>query len=222
MNFESIVDHAKKYLEKCIITGEIRPGQRIKEEEIASKLEISRPPIREAFKMLEAEGLVLRKPRKGAFVPEITAKDIWEIYTLKMVLYGLASELVVDKISDKEIQYMENIAKKMEECVRKEPPDIIKYQSLNDAFHLVTIDVVGNDRLKKIILSLNNQLHRFSYKSLADRSHLKSSLRYHQKILAAIKNKNKDLAETLTKEHAMMGLKIHQAMAKTENHEVIR
>ena len=75
---------------------------------------------------------------------------------------------------------------------------------------------MGNERLKKIILSLNNQLHRLSYKSLADRSHLKSSLRYHQKILDAIKNKDQDLAEALTKEHAMKGLEIHQSMAKTE------
>ncbi len=81
----SIVDYAKNFIEQCIVTGELSPGQRIKEEEIAKKLEISRPPVREAFKILEAEGLIRRNPRRGVFVTEITSKDVWEIYTLKMV-----------------------------------------------------------------------------------------------------------------------------------------
>lgn len=223
MSIESIVEYAKKYLERCIIKGRLLPGQQIKEEGIASKLKISRPPIREAFKMLEGEGLIHRKARKGVFVSEITYKDIWELYTLKMALYGIVSNFAIDKISEREISDLKKIVQKMEECVEKKHPDIIKYQILNDKFHIKIIDIIGHTRIKKIILCLNNQLHRFSYKSLTERSHLLSSYQYHRKILEAMENKNKDLAERLTREHITKGLEVLQRVLKKEggHHAVI-
>ena len=94
MHIESITDLAKRHIQVWIIKGEYQPGQQIKEEEIAARLDISRPPVREAFKMLEAEGLVVRKPRRGVYVTEMTGKDVWEAYTLKAALYELALEPV--------------------------------------------------------------------------------------------------------------------------------
>ena len=87
LRVESIVDSARKYLETCIIRGEYKPGQQVKEQEVASSLGISRPPIREAFKILEAEGFLRREPRRGVFVSDLTGIDISEIYTLKIALY---------------------------------------------------------------------------------------------------------------------------------------
>jgi len=75
MKVESIADLAKRHIELWIIKGEYKPGQKLKEEEISVRLGISRPPTREAFKSLEAEGLVVRKPRRGVFVTEMTEKE---------------------------------------------------------------------------------------------------------------------------------------------------
>ena len=70
MKVESLTDIAKRYLEKWIVTDNLKPGQQLKEDEIASKLGISRPPMREAFKALESEGPIIKKPIKGIFIIE--------------------------------------------------------------------------------------------------------------------------------------------------------
>jgi DNA-binding GntR family transcriptional regulator len=211
MKIKSIVDHTVKYLEDMIITGKIGPGQRIKEEEVSSQLGISRPPVREAFKILEAEGLIKREPRRGVFVSKINGTDIWEIYTLKIALYSLAVTLAIDKINNKGIEKLEVIVEQMEEISNNETdPDIIKYEELNNQFHETTAHIAGHARLKKIIQSLNNQIKRVSYRSFSRKNHLKSSGRYHRQILEAVKVKDKELAEQLTREHIIKGLEVHR------------
>ena len=103
MKIESLVDLAKRHIQLWIIKGEYQPGERLKEEEISARLDISRPPVREAFKFLEAEGLVIRKPRRGVFVSEMTAKDVWEAYTLKATLYEMAMELAMDNMTVRKV-----------------------------------------------------------------------------------------------------------------------
>lgn len=213
MKIKSIVDHTSKYLEDMIIKGKLRPGQRIKEQEISSKLGISRPPIREAFKILEAEGLVRRKPRRGVFVSEVTKNDIWEIYTLKIALYTLAVTLAIDRICDNDIEKLEKIVAQMEMIVNDDSsPDIIKYEELNNLFHETTTIIAGHGRLKKMVQSLNNQIKRVSYRSFTKEGHLKSSCRYHRQILEAIKARDRVLAEQLTKEHIVKGLEVHKEL----------
>jgi DNA-binding GntR family transcriptional regulator len=216
MEIDSVVDRTKQYLEERIITGELFPGQQIKEEEIASRLEISRPPIREAFKILETEGLITKKPRCGVFVSEIREKDIWEIYTLKVALYGLATSLAIDNITEEGIGRLENVIQLMGKCVEKEPPDLIEYQDLNETFHLMMTGIAGHGRLKRITATLNNQIKRFSYKSLGEKEHLLSSYQNHKRILGAIRNRDKELAEKITREHILNGMKVLQKIFATQ------
>ena len=128
MKIESIVDLAKRHMELWIIKGEYVPGQKLKEEEIAVRLGISRPPIREAFKALETEGLVVRKPRRGVFVTEMTAKDVWEAYTLKAVLYEMATGLAMETITANQISELDEVVQQMEACVETESVDLLQYQ----------------------------------------------------------------------------------------------
>jgi DNA-binding GntR family transcriptional regulator len=222
MRIKSLVDYAKQYIESGIVKGSFHPGQQIKEQQIASHLGFSRPPIREAFKILETEGLITRKPNRGVFVSEIDGKDIWEIYTLKMALYSLAARLAIEKISDRGIRRLEREVEKMEECVRKHPPDLIKYQTLNEKFHNMTIEIAGHERLKRIAAGLQNQVKRLSYKSLADRSHLLSSCRYHRQILEAMKRKDEDATERLNREHILRGLHVLQRLFRAEEESIPR
>ena len=211
IQLQSLVDHTSKYLEDMIIKGKLKPGQRIKEKDVSSQLGISRPPVREAFKILEAEDLIKREPRRGVFVSEINGNDIWEIYTLKIALYSLAVTLAIDKISNKDIEKLEGLVEQMEEISNNETdPDIIKYEELNSQFHETTANIACHSRLKKIIQSLNNQIKRISLRSFSKKSHLKSSGVYHRKIFEAVKAKDKDLAEQLTKEHIIKGFEVHR------------
>lgn len=203
MKIESITDIARRHIQDWIVTGQFLPGKQLKEEEIAQRLGISRPPVREALKALEATGLVLRKPRRGVFVPEMTQKDMWEIYTLKATLYEMAVGLAMKAITEKEIKELESFVRKMESCVKNEPFNVLQYQRLHRDFHNVIMEIAGNNRLKTIASYLHNQVTMFSYKTLQDKDHLRSSLRYHWKILDAIKNKKTSLACRLMKEHVL-------------------
>ena len=208
MKIESIADIAKRSIQEWVVTGHFQPGKQIKEEEISQRLGISRPPVREALKMLEAAGLVFRKPRCGVFVPEMTEKDMWEVYTLKATLYEMATGLAMDVISDKEIRKLESYVQKMEVCVEKEPFDVLRYQDLHKTFHNSIMVIGGNDRLRTFASNLHNQVTLFSYKSLQDRNHLHSSLRYHREIVNAMKNKDKSLACRMMKEHVLNALDV--------------
>jgi DNA-binding GntR family transcriptional regulator len=207
MKLESIVDRTVKRLEDMIIKGKLLPGQQVKEQEIADRLGVSRPPVREAFKLLEAEGLVRREPRRGVFVAELSDGDIREIYTLKTALYTLAVTLAIEKLTPAGLEKLEKIVGQMEALVHgRERPDIIRYEELNHLFHETTAHIAGHGRLKKIQQSINKEVMRMAYRSLADRRHLERSCRYHRDILAAIKAGDKARAEALTREHVQKGM----------------
>ena len=206
MKVESIADLAREYIQLWIIKGEYKPGRQLKEEEIASRLAISRPPVREAFKVLEAEGLVVHRPRRGVFVTEMTGKDVWEAYTLKAALYELAIALAMEIISEPQITELEALVQQMENCVDLQPVDLLRYQEHHQNFHDQIILISGHDRLKKISASIHNQVSRFSYKSLQDQDHLTASVRYHQKIVKAIKAGDKVTAGRLMKAHVLEAL----------------
>ncbi len=217
MKIKSIVDHTAKVLEDMIIKGKLKPGQKVKEQEISTRLGISRPPLREAFKILEAAGLIRREPRRGVFVSELQDRDIWEIYTLKLALYTLGVTLAMDKITNGEVEKLEKVVVQMENSVHADgSPDVMKYEELNNLFHEMTANIAGHARLKKIQQSLNNQIKRIAYRSFADRKHLEVSCRYHRRILDAIKAKDKAGAERLTREHILRGLEVQEKMSKKE------
>ena len=216
MNIESIADLAKRHIEVWIIKGDYQPGQQIKEEEIAARLDISRPPVREAFKMLEAEGLVVRKPRRGVYVTEMTDKDVWEAYTLKAALYEMAIELAMESISENQINELDSVVRQMENCVENEPVDLLQYQRHHQSFHDLIMMISGHDRLKRISASIHNQVCRFSYKSLQRKDHLESSVSYHRKMIDAIRGKDKVSACRLMKEHVLDALNVLLSLPELE------
>jgi DNA-binding GntR family transcriptional regulator len=222
MKIESIVDLAKRHMELWIIKGEYEPGQKLKEEEIAMRLGISRPPIREAFKALETEGLVVRRPRRGVFVTEMTAKDVWEAYTLKAALYEMATGLAMDTISVNQINELDAVVQQMEACIKMEPVDLLHYQEYHQNFHHKIMIFSSHSRLKKISVSIHNQVGRFSYKSLQNKSHLQSSVCYHRQIINAMKARDKTLACRLMKEHVLDALNVLLSMPELQEEETGR
>ena len=212
MKTESIVDQAGRHIREWIVTGEFKPGEQIKEEDISQRLEISRPPVREALKMLEATGLVLRKPRRGVFVPHLTKRDVWEIYTLKATLYELALALAMDSISSPQTGELEAFVQEMEIHLQEDPVDLLQYQEIHKAFHNSIMSIAGNTRLKTLASNLHNQVTPFSYKSLQQKGHMLSSVQYHRRIVEPIKQKDKTLACGLMKEHVLNALTVLSEM----------
>ena len=212
MKTESLVDLAKRTLQLWIVKGEYRPSQKLKEEEIATRLGISRPPVREAFKALEVEGLVVRKPRRGVFVTEMTGKDVWEAYTLKASLYELSADLAADRITPQHIRALRRIVAEMEAAVGSRPVDLLRYQQLHEHFHGIIMEAAGNRRLKKFSDSLHNQVSRFSYRSLQNQAHLAASVDYHRRIVAALARSDREQACRLMKKHVLEALDVLMKM----------
>ena len=218
---DSIVDRACQHIQEWIVTGRFKPGEQIKEENISQRLEISRPPVREALKMLEAMGLVVRKPRRGVFVPLLTRKDVWEIYTLKATLYELATELAMDVITDIQVRELETLVEKMERIVSEDPVDILRYQKHHQGFHSRLMGIAGNGRLNAFAANLHNQVTPFSYKSLQQKNHLPASVRYHRKIIDAIKTGDRLSACRLMKRHVLDALLVFRDMQDAVWDEVL-
>jgi DNA-binding GntR family transcriptional regulator len=203
MKVKSLTDMTRDYIENLIVTNAFTPGQQIKEDDIAERLGVSRPPIREAFKALEEQGLVVRKPRRGAFVPEMTEKDVREIYMLKASLYSLATSLAMDRFSDRDRKTLSAIVHRMAQIAGTDDCDILKYQKIHQKFHVMIMEVAGNQRLFNFASNLHKQIRRFSYQTLHYREHLDTSCVYHEQILQKIVDKDKENACRLMKDHVM-------------------
>ncbi len=206
MNMPSITDRVKGFIEEAIFNGEYEPGRRIKEEQVASALQVSRPPVREAFKLLEAEGLVVRKPRCGIFVAEINEEAAWEIYTLKAELYVFSLRLAVPRLQPADIERMGRLADAMDACTTTDPPDIAAYQALNADFHNIHIHAARHVRLKEMIQRLHNQVRYFSCASLSNPHHLETSCDFHRRIFDALRRSDAEAAIYLTRAHVLAAL----------------
>ncbi len=216
MKVESLADMVTHYIEELIIKNELKPGEQIKEGDMANRFDISRPPIREAFKTLEAEGLIIKKSRKGVFVVEMNKNDLWEVYTLKAVLYESALDSAMQTMTDLQIDDLQSIVNRMEACVLSDPADIRNYQKLHSAFHLKIMEMAGNQRLKKIASSLHKQISRFSYQTLHDQQHLYKSSEYHKQIIAMVAEKNREKACKIMKEHVLDAMNFLLDLSETD------
>lgn len=201
MEVASLADLVTTRIRDLIITGGFKPGQQLKEEELCEVFGISRPPIREAFKTLEANGLVIRRPRRGVIVAEFTAKDVEEVYTIVAMLYQKATDMAIRVITDHYLDLLESHIETMAKSVSIDPPELREYQAAHTAFHETIMEVAGNERMKAMEKQLRYQISIFSYKSLQDRDHLLSSLDYHRRILEAIRKKDREEALVLVEEH---------------------
>lgn len=213
----SLVDHAKGELEELILKGRLKPGQRIGEQEVAGIIGISRPPLREALKLLEAEGLVVRIPRKGAFVVELTEKDIWEIYTLKSALFGAATELAMASPDGSWLDDLGACAEQMEVVARSDHPTVETYQDVHAAFHDIILEHAANDRLTRLASTLHRPVQIISLQSLADIDHLRSSCEYHRAIYEAMRADDVRQAVRLTHDHVMFALDRLLKMRSTDD-----
>jgi len=203
----SLADLVTTRIRELIITGDFKSGQQLKEDELCKMFAVSRPPIREAFKTLEANGLVMRKPRKGVFVSEFTVKDVKEVYTIVAMLYCKATEMAMEEgVTDHHLKLLASHIDTMKKCTTSDPPNLIDYQSAHRAFHEVIMDLADNERMKQLEKQLRYQISIISYRSFQEPGHLRSSLEYHRRIHGAISEGNKDEATALMEEHVMRAL----------------
>ena len=188
-----------KGIKQAIISYEIKPGEPLIEKQIADKLGVSRTPVREALKELKSEGLVKIIPRKGAFVAEISSRDIEEIFLLREILECTAIKMAISRIKEEDLIEIESSFNSINEDIKIKNYQNVLYVDIK--FHNFIVDSSGNRRLCQFIGILNEQIYRLRYLSATAPSRLIKSRQEHEGILEALKKRDKDLAEQRLRQH---------------------
>lgn len=188
-------------LRENVISGNINPGEKVNEYQVAKLLNISRPPIREAFRLLAAEGLITLVPRKGAFVSKLSIQEVKEIYEMKSMMESFAVRLAIPIVDEKEVSKLDSILRLMEEKIKEN--NFRQIQRLNIEFHRRMIRMSKNHKLVHFYESIILPIRRYQRLGLSAPSSWKTSFKEHRNIVEAITSRNVELAERLTREHTM-------------------
>ena len=189
---------------QAITRGDIPNGSRIVENEIASRMGVSRTPVREAIHKLEREGLVVKRVHGGYSVTGLVRDDIQESFGIRSVLEGYAARLAtiehtpedLDPISEKILEFEAHL----------QADDLEALPKINTELHDMLYSLSGNRRLIKIINDFKNQFLRFRKIILKDRALAWISQRDHHEMLAMMRERRADNVEMLVREHIMRGM----------------
>ncbi len=192
-------------IRNAIVNGTLPAGARVAEPDLAEKFGISRTPVREALRQLEAEGFITVVPRKGAVVASLSAKDISEFYDLKMLLEGFAARQATSALTDADIDRMAEVNDAMLAAAMNE--EWRKAIELHNEFHDIFVTASGNDRLAALDRNLVMQFQRFRL-ILAMHGSIEGSARQHREIIAAFRDRDAELAESLVRKNAAYGKKL--------------
>lgn len=182
--FLPLRDVVFKTLRQAILTGELKPGERLMEIHLANKLGVSRTPIREAIRQLELEGLVIMVPRKGAMVASITQKSMRDVLEVRLALEKLAVELASERITDEQKEELKNALHNFEEVVKSGDASLIAKADV--AFHDVIFEATGNMRLGQLANNLSEQMYRYRFEYIKDESGHNRLVDEHRRIYDAI------------------------------------
>jgi len=189
----------KSELEHDIVSGRLRPGDRLDEQTLALKFGVSRTPVREALLQLTSMGLVDMRPRRGAVVASIGLKNLLDMFEVMAELEGMCARLAARRISTPQCERLRALHDASSRAVEK--GDLDAYYTCNVGFHETLYGASNNAYLAGQTLALRNRLAPYRRSQLRQHGRLASSFREHEKILQAIENRSADNAEMLMKGH---------------------
>lgn len=181
INHKSLAEHIYQDLEAKIISGALKPGQRIIEEELCSNYGVSRSPVREALRMLESHGFLEREPRKGVSVTRITLKEAEDIYTIRARLDSLAIYLAIKYNKPRVLPKLKNLHQKMIETAGRN--SVNEYYRLNRQFHDAISQACENQRLMRLLDTFDKQTMRYRRMVIREPGWMQESLKSHAAII---------------------------------------
>ena len=180
----------------------IEPGAWIDEQKLSAEYGISRTPLREALKVLAAEGLVTMKPRRGAYVAEMSRDDVAQVYRLLALLEADAVADVARHASDEQLAQLQTLHDQLERQVRQRDA----FFATNERFHMALLDIAGNRWRTQIVTDLRKVMKLNRHHSLFKQGRLADSLGEHRLLMEALRRRNAARATTLMREHFASGL----------------
>lgn len=199
-------------LRQAILRGELKPGERLMEIQLANKLGVSRTPIREAIRKLELEGLVLMIPRRGAEVAEITEKNMHDVLEVRCALEELAGQLACDRMTEEGLEALKKAAKGFEDSL--EADDITKVAEADVAFHDVIYEATENERLIQLLNNLREQMYRYRIEYLKEKTFRPQLLAEHEAMIKSIEARDKARAVEITNQHIDNQVKVMMGMIR--------
>jgi DNA-binding GntR family transcriptional regulator len=203
-NHPSLRERIATHLRETIVSGELRAKTRLMEPELARRLGVSRTPLREAIRQLEAEGFLTTIPRLGTFVTEVTARDLEDVYAIRSVLEGLAARQAAEQVNGIGAATLRAL---LAESAQK-TADYRAYHEAAGRFHEAVLAASGNQRLRAMYHTLTQQVARLRAFSLAVAQRPGVSLREHRRIASAILRGRGPEAERLMRSHVEGALAI--------------
>lgn len=186
-------------LREAILRGDLVPGERLMELQLAAKLGVSRTPIREAIRMLEQEGLAITIPRKGAIVAGMTEKDMQDVLEIREALEELSVQVACDKITDEEVEKLQRNMKNFEHSLKS--GDLKKMALADVEFHDVIYQATDNPKLINMLNNLREQMYRYRVEYLKNPQNHEQLLKEHEAIYRGIMEKDKDAVTEMIRRH---------------------
>ena len=175
-------------LRQAIIKGDLKPGERLLEIQLADKLGVSRTPVREAIRKLELEGLVTMVPRRGTTVLGITKKHLKDVLEIRSALEELALELACRRITNEQYEELVRLEALLE--AKQDSDNAFELSDIDEKFHEQIYQATNNPRLVQLLANLREQMYRFRLEYMKAKDKRPRLIQEHQQIIKALKNKD--------------------------------
>ena len=186
-------------LRRAILTGELKPGERLMEIHLANRLGVSRTPIREAIRKLELEGLVTMIPRRGAEVAQISEKSLQDVLEVRRALDALCTALACERITAEGKNALKKACDNFEEATKTR--DAVTIAEADVAFHDIIVQATGNQRLIQMINNLSEQMYRYRFEYIKDESGHENLVNEHRMIYESFVDGDKERAAAAARLH---------------------
>ena len=186
-------------LREAILKGELQPGERLMELQLASKLGVSRTPIREAIRMLEQEGLAVTVPRKGAEVARMTLKDMEDVLEIREALDELAAQIACERISSEQMNRLMDTKKEFERILAS--GEVKEIADVDVKFHDIIYEATDNAKLVYLLNNLREQLFRYRVEYLKNPENYPALIQEHEAIVSALEARDKAKVTEAMHEH---------------------
>lgn len=208
----SLGEKLRAVLQRRILTGEISVGTWLRHDSIADEFDISRTPVREALRMLAAQGIVEIVPHRGARVNGLAVRDVIELAEVRAALEGMAARLAAERIDDEQLEHLGRVWDAFDDaafvCSRSSRELSVMWSEANDTFHSLILRAAGNRQLSNSIADLRQRLpHNVAFGTYDGNCRLlQRNLAEHRAIAAAIIDQRPAEAERLMSEHILDSL----------------
>ena len=196
---ETIKDQIYQILRQQIIDGTLHPGDKIIEQDVADQLGVSRSPVREAIKQLVGDGLLSNIPNRGAFVKMLSAKEIQDIYDVRVLLEEYAIKHIDPELREKNYRQMQKMKAQIDAEI--ESSSVKKFETMDQDVHLMIIQMCGNQVIADTYNSLWGRIAFFRTMSLMSKERQMSSLHQHAMILSSLLEGDDETAYEVMRTH---------------------